>query len=194
MDLPDPVRQDQHVHVSVAEFIFRVLMRRFPVHEEARMLRIEDVGLCPLVLCLGDFARDDVFGPSLSSGGGGASEAVGAVDNLDGHCFVDSDSDKDCSPIDERWRREDVYGFLSAEDISMFQAYSVDRRVGRYWAARGAIRRYRVSKGKFGPRRRFKGGRFRELFCRKGPPVRPGGGFLKGFLRRKFVRLIGPHR
>ena len=45
-------------------------------------------------------------------------------------------------------------------------------------------------KGKFGPRRRFQGGRFKERFRRKGPAGRYGGGPRKGsYVGNTFVSL-----
>lgn len=46
-----------------------------------------------------------------------------------------------------------------------------------YWAMRRVVRRYRAAKDKFGPKRKFKGGRFKRRFRRfgqKGGKAREG--------------------
>ena len=51
--------------------------------------------------------------------------------------------------------------------------------IALYWAMRKAVRRFRVAKGKGGPRRRYKGGKARRRFRRF--PGRNGGKGRKGF-------------
>ena len=86
---------------------------------------------------------------------------------LGGHYLVE-DLDSEAASDDEQWGYEGLCDPIAPEERREFAA-SIDAQiVDLYWAMRRATRRFRFSRGKGGPRRRFKGGKSRKRIQRFG--------------------------
>lgn len=121
----------------------------------------------PLYLCLCD---PDGTG-LLDTGSAAAGSGGDVLEILDGHYLVD-DSDSEASSDDEQWGYQDQFDRISAEERRELAASSESQLADFYWAMRRATRRFRIAKGKGGPRRRTKGGKFRRTIQR----YKGGGG------------------
>ena len=89
-----------------------------------------------------------------------------------------------CPVTMNNWAYEDIADPIDPEERARFASATEAEVIALYWAMRKVVRRFRIAKGKGGPRTRYTGGKARKRFRRF--PARSGRGRNGVLCRRTF--------